>query len=194
MLLSINHLAPNQPRGRSCRYSTFRISKSAIRRSVYGGGAAGFQPALGAQGCHATERAKRYTVFVKDLATGEEIQGQPTGETTWASDKELIRGHQYGWMVEAATDGQRVRAPAPNKPFPTFRVLDEQKAREISLAWKEWNSSHLVMGLIYAQAGLIREAEKELRELVAANPESSTARSRARARSTRRSACPFAGP
>jgi hypothetical protein len=33
------------------------------------------------------------------------------------------------------------------------------------------------MGAIYAKAGLLREAEKEFRELVAANPESFTARS-----------------
>ena len=121
--------------------------------------------------------ATSYTVFVKDLATGAEIEGQPTGRTTWASDKPLVRGHQYAWMVEAAIDGQRVRAPAPEKPFATFRILDEQQAREISLARKVWGSSHLVMGLVYARAGLAREAEKEFRELVAANPESSTARS-----------------
>jgi hypothetical protein len=121
--------------------------------------------------------ATSYTVFVKDLATGSEIEGQPTGRTTWTSDKPLVRGHQYAWMVEAAIDGQRVRAPAPEKPFATFRILDEQEAREISLARKAWGSSHLVMGLVYARTGLAREAEKEFRELVAANPESSTARS-----------------
>ena len=121
--------------------------------------------------------ATSYTVFVKDLATGAEIEGQPTGRTTWTSDKPLVRGHQYAWMVEAAIDGQRVRAPAPEKPFATFRILDEQQAQEISLARKAWGSSHLVMGLVYARAGLAREAEKEFRELVAANPESSTARS-----------------
>ena len=121
--------------------------------------------------------ATSYTVFVKDLATGAEIEGQPTGRTTWTSDKPLVRGHQYAWMVEAAIDGQRVRAPAPEKPFATFRILDERQAQEISLARKAWGSSHLVMGLVYARAGLEREAEKEFRELVAANPESSTARS-----------------
>ena len=121
--------------------------------------------------------ATSYTVFVKDLATGAEIEGQPTGRTTWRSGKPLVRGHQYAWMVEAAIDGQRARAPAPEKPFATFRILDEQQAREISLARKAWGSSHLVMGLVYARAGLAREAEKEFRELVAANPESSTARS-----------------
>jgi hypothetical protein len=121
--------------------------------------------------------ATSYTVFVQDLATGAEIESQPSTKTAWTPDKPLVRGHQYNWMVAAVTDGERVRAPAPNKPFATFRVLDEKKAREISLARKEWNSSHLVMGLIYAKAGLIREAEKELRELVAANPESTAAKS-----------------
>ena len=48
--------------------------------------------------------ATSYTVFVKDLATGAEIEGQPTGRTTWTSDKPLVRGHQYAWMIEAAID------------------------------------------------------------------------------------------
>ena len=121
--------------------------------------------------------ATSYTVLVKDLATGAEIEGQPTSGTTWRSDRQLDRGHQYAWMVETTVDGHRIRAPSSDKPFATFKILDAKQAEEISLARKAWGSSHLVMGVIYAKAGLRYEAEKEFRELVVANPESSTARS-----------------
>lgn len=121
--------------------------------------------------------ATSYTVFVQDLTTRAEIEGQPTPKTTWRPDKQFVRGHQYAWMVEANIDGQGVRSPASNKPFATFKVLDEQEAQGIGLARKTWESSHIVMGVIYAKAGLLDEAEKEFRELVAANPESFTARS-----------------
>jgi hypothetical protein len=80
-------------------------------------------------------------------------------------------------MVEAIVEGRGIRAPAAGKPFATFKILDAQQAQEISLVRKIWGSSHLVMGVIYATAGLRSEAEKEFGELVADNPESSTARS-----------------
>jgi hypothetical protein len=121
--------------------------------------------------------ATSYTVLVKDLATGVEIEGQPTSRPTWRSDKQLHRGRQYAWMVEATVDGRGVRAPGADKPFATFKILDVQQAQEISLVRKTWGSFHLVMGAIYAKAGLLTEAEKEFRELIAANPESFTARS-----------------
>src|SRR5438034_8061744 len=54
----------------------------------------------------------------------------------------------------------RVRAPAPEKPFATFRILDERQAQDISLARKAWGSSHLVMGLVYARAGLDRKSTR----------------------------------
>ena len=121
--------------------------------------------------------ATSYTVFVQDLTTRAEIEGQPTPKTTWRPGKQFVRGHQFAWMVEANIDGHGVRAPASDKPFATFKILDAQEAKEIGLARKAWGSSHIIMGVIYAKAGLLYEAEKEFRELVAANPESFTARS-----------------
>jgi hypothetical protein len=79
-------------------------------------------------------------------------------------------------MVEATVEDRHVRAPAPNKPFATFRILSTEQAREIRRTREEWGDSHLLMGLIYAKAGLIAEAEREFRELASANPDSVTAR------------------
>jgi hypothetical protein len=117
-----------------------------------------------------------YTIFVRDTASGEEIEGQLGAQTGWQPERQLARGHVYAWMVEANLEGRRVRAPAPNKPFASFKVLDAEAAWEISLARKSWGGSHLVMGLLYARAGLRSEAEKEFRNLAAANPDSETAR------------------
>lgn len=117
-----------------------------------------------------------YTIFVRDTASGAEIEGQVGARPGWQPERQLVRGHVYAWMVEANLDGRRVRAPAPNKPFASFKVLDAQTAREINLARTSWSGSHLLMGLLYARAGLRSEAEKEFRNLAAANPDSETAR------------------
>jgi hypothetical protein len=114
-------------------------------------------------------------VLLKDLATGEEFEGDPTVRTEWAPTKPLLRGRQYAWMVEATVDGEQFRAPAMDKPYATFRILDAQQAEELELIRKTWGRSHLVMGLSCAKAGLVDEAELHFRELVSANPGSSTA-------------------
>lgn len=120
--------------------------------------------------------AKSYTVLLKDLDTGEEIEGQPTSKTDWIPGQRLVRGHQYAWIVEAKVDGQVIRAPAPDKPFAAFRILRNDEAGEISTARKSWGDSHLLMGMMYAKAGLTREAKQEFKELVRENPASVTAR------------------
>ncbi len=120
--------------------------------------------------------ASNYTVLMRDLSTKEVIEGVPTTKTAWTAEKDLTRGHQYVWMVEAYVDGEHERIPSTKKPYGVFRVLDAQEAQEIDIARKSWGDSHLLMGLLYAKAGLMREADLEFRALAAANPESSAAK------------------
>ncbi len=121
--------------------------------------------------------ATGYTVILKDVVTGAEYESKPTTGTSWQVGKQLVRGHQYAWMVLATTNESSVRAPARDKPFATFRILDADQAQEISSARNRWGSFHLVMGVIYAKAGLTREAEQEFGKLATANPDSPIARS-----------------
>jgi tetratricopeptide (TPR) repeat protein len=59
--------------------------------------------------------------------------------------------------------------------------VDEEARRvlkqidELSAARRDYGSSHLVLGLLYARAGLLEEAEHELRALQKANPDSAIA-------------------
>lgn len=120
--------------------------------------------------------ATSYVVLMKDLVTGSDIEGRSTTEPTWKPDEPLVRGHQYDWMVDVRIGEQRIRIPASKEPYATFKVLDARQAREIAIARQSWGDSHLVIGIIYARAGLTREAELEFRGLVAANPESTAAK------------------
>lgn len=80
-------------------------------------------------------------------------------------------------MVKAIKDGQEFKAPRPPAPQARFRILDQAKANELAKARRAYPSSHLTLGLLYAQAGLLKEAEQELRVLQKANPDSEIARS-----------------
>ncbi len=121
--------------------------------------------------------ASSYVVLMRDEVSGEEIESPPVSGAEWTPDKPLVQGRTYAWMVEASAGEERYRAPAQDKPFACFRVLDAQQAREIALARKEWGGSHLMMGLLYARAGLRYEAAREFKALASANPASTVAKS-----------------
>ena len=91
---------------------------------------------------------------------------------SWTAPQPLRRGIAYSWQVKATKDGQEFSSPHPPAPQAKFRILDEAKANELVQARRAYASSHLILGLLYAQAGLLDEAEQELRALQKANPNS----------------------
>jgi hypothetical protein len=95
---------------------------------------------------------------------------------SWTIPQPLLRGKIYSWQVKAMKDGQEVTSPRPPAPQAKFRVLDQSKANELARAKRAYSSSHLTLGLLYADAGLLKEAEQEFRLLQRANPNSPLAR------------------
>ena len=93
---------------------------------------------------------------------------------TWTTT--LARGKVYSWQVKAISDGEEITAPRPPSPQAKFRVVDLAKANELANARRNYPSSHLTLGLLYAEAGLLREAEQEFRLLQKDNPNSELAR------------------
>ena len=120
--------------------------------------------------------ATGYVVEVYDekfnlVATSPQLTGN-----SWTAPQPLTRGETYSWQVKAIKDGQEFKAPRPPAPQAKFRILDQAKANELEQARRAYASSHLTLGLLYAQAGLLDEAEQELRALQKANPNSAVAR------------------
>ncbi|HKV42652.1 MAG TPA: zf-HC2 domain-containing protein, partial [Blastocatellia bacterium] len=103
----------------------------------------------------ALKGATSYEVLLRDLTSGQETGSGSITASTWSPERGLVRGHTYAWMVEALKDDRRVRAPALAKPYAAFRVLRGQKAIELENARREWGDSHLLLGVLYAKAGVI---------------------------------------
>lgn len=95
---------------------------------------------------------------------------------SWTAPQSLKRGGIYSWQVKASKEGQEFTSPRPPAPQAKFRILDQAKANELVQARRTYASSHLTLGLLYAQAGLLDEAEQELRALQRANPNSALVR------------------
>jgi hypothetical protein len=120
--------------------------------------------------------ASGYVVEIYDEQFSLVAKSQTLPDTQWAPAQPLPRGGVYAWQVKASKDGQEVQAPKPPAPQARFRVLQQAQAAEILRARRSPTPSHLTLGLLYAQAGLLDEAEQELRALRKANPDSATVR------------------
>jgi len=106
-----------------------------------------------------------YDAWFKQVSASPSLTGD-----SWTAPP-LARGQLYSWQVKAVRDGQEFIAPHPTAPQAKFRILDQAEAAEIARARRDYASSHLLPGLLYARAGLLDEAEQELRALQKENPD-----------------------
>jgi hypothetical protein len=119
-----------------------------------------------------------YQVTIADVESNyrEVVSSPPLRETNWTISSELPRGRTYSWQVVARTPTGEVKAPSPGDPEVKFHVLARDKADAIAKLAAERPQHHLLLGLAYAEAGLLDEAEAEFQALAAANPASDVAR------------------
>jgi anti-sigma factor RsiW len=120
--------------------------------------------------------ATSYAVTIFNSATKQAISSSPLSGTEWTPPEPLERGGIYAWEVTATKDGKEFTAPVPPHPQAKFKVLELARVRELNLAKEAHRDSRLIMGILYAQSGLLEEAERELEALIDANPDSLTAR------------------
>jgi len=120
--------------------------------------------------------ATAYVIEIYDENFNLVTASAPLSAATWTAVQPLRRGGIYSWQVKATKAGQEFRVPRPPARQAKFRVLDGEKADELAKAQRAYASSHLTMGLLYADAGLLDQAEKEFRALQRANPQSAVAK------------------
>jgi Putative zinc-finger len=120
--------------------------------------------------------ASSYTVNILDSDFNVLETSPPLTVTSWSPSSSLARGKVLSWQVTAVKDGQTLIFPTAPAPEVRFKILETEKARELMRAEGIKPRSHLALGVLYARAGLLDDAERELRALAAANPQSATAR------------------
>lgn len=110
-------------------------------------------------------------------------------ESEWQVANALARGARYSWQLGVREKGAEFTVPAPPAPEARFRVLSAAGEAEINRLKAIDPGAHLVLGIEYAQLGLLDEAESELLMAHEQSPDSSVvaalARSAARLRNTK---------
>jgi hypothetical protein len=120
--------------------------------------------------------ATEYQVFIGDLKQQDATVSEklPANTTRWIPATRLKRGRTYFWAVTATVNGESVMAPRPAEPEVKFKVLEESKMRELNNLNKT-PRSNLALGVFYANAGMVAEAEREFQTLAKQNPDSCVA-------------------
>jgi anti-sigma factor RsiW len=116
--------------------------------------------------------AQSYTVIVTDADLNEIATSPPLNTTEWRISKPLKDGGIYSWQVTALKEGKQITSPVLPAPQAKFKVIDRATSETLKRAQRAYPDSHLTLGTLYAEAGLLDEAEQELRVLVRNNPRS----------------------
>jgi hypothetical protein len=121
--------------------------------------------------------AHGYEVTISDVgANYRQVVASPRLRTTdWRVSTPLTRGRTYSWQVVAVTAEGQEMARSAEQGEARFRVMSLEAAEAVVKARIAHKDQHLVLGVTYAAAGLLDEAEAEFRELAEANPGSSVA-------------------
>ena len=91
----------------------------------------------------------------------------PLQEARWQLGDVLERGHIYLWQVTATfADGKVVGFPRPPAPEARFGVLGGAEVAELERIERARPEAHLDLGVLYARAGLLQDAEQELLKVV----------------------------
>ena len=84
----------------------------------------------------------------------------------------LERGRLCGWKVAAQLGaGGFVSAPTPPSPEAKVKILDQRKADEITHFQQNNRESHVVLSILYGQAGLLEKGEYELEQVPKGDPD-----------------------
>ncbi len=89
--------------------------------------------------------------------------------TEWRPDKPLRRGAVYRWEVRAVKGKHADLAPAPTEPEARFSVLGVAVTQRLAEARTAMTHAPLAMGILYADAGALDDAKRELADAVATN-------------------------
>lgn len=92
--------------------------------------------------------------------------------TQWTPSVDLPAGQRYSWQLTVRTVGGEVSVPKPPAPQARFGTLSDAIKVKLDEDVRAAGDSHLLRAVLFARAGAVDQAERELIALNAANPNS----------------------
>jgi len=100
--------------------------------------------------------------IVSITSDGEEVaRSEELATSRWRAP-ELRRDRMYRWQVNVERGEESFVVPAPPAPPAIFRVLSQREHEELGRAVSGADGDRLLLGLLYARAGLVDDARRQL--------------------------------
>lgn len=119
---------------------------------------------------HALAGAQSYHVVVTDADLNEVAASPSLNTTEWRVATPLKPGKLYSWQVTASKDGAQITSPVLPAPQAKFKIIDRSTSELLLKAESAYPDSHLTLGILYADAGLLDEAEQQFRMFMSNSP------------------------
>jgi hypothetical protein len=116
--------------------------------------------------------ASKYKVTILDEDLNMTAQSPWIQNTSWKAENALQRDRTYIWQVAALRNGVEIVSPQPPAPDARFSILNQKESQQLKNDIEKYPSSNLLIGLLYAQHGVLDEAAKHLQMVSDANPKS----------------------
>jgi hypothetical protein len=115
------------------------------------------------------EGASAYLVTIRDAALTNVLVSPDLPETEWRVPAGLKRGSTYSWQVKAIVGSKEIVSPPSHAAEATFRIMSAAEAGRLRRLEQRCGDSRLSRAVLFADAGLLDEAERELQLVVDAN-------------------------
>jgi anti-sigma factor RsiW len=110
--------------------------------------------------------ASSYVVRVFSANDVEVLASEQITACEWKVPKPLSMGASYSWQVTAYKEGDVVVSPRFPAPPARFKVIGRRMASELMRVKRDAAHSHFLLGVMYAEAGLLDDARREIRLLL----------------------------
>lgn len=120
--------------------------------------------------------ADSYVVTVFDERFNEVMRSGAIEQPAWTPDRPLARGRTYVWQIAARRNDQTIVTPAAPMPPAKFHVIDAHSVDVLDRAQSQSSASHLLLGILNMNAGLVDEAVREFDQVAPTDPGADLAR------------------
>jgi anti-sigma factor ChrR (cupin superfamily) len=117
-----------------------------------------------------TWNAAKRERYIVSIACGDQLvaTSEPVSGGRWTPPRPLPRGADCVWQLERVSDHEIL--PSPPAPQPAFHILDDASLAMIRKAESQQPPDPFAVGLLYARAGLQKEAAAALSTYVSEHP------------------------
>jgi hypothetical protein len=121
---------------------------------------------------HAISTPVTYSIAIYDRSYRKVAESGQIAATQWQVEAPLKRGGLYSWSLTVHSSHVVVRIPVPPQSEVLFKVMELKAENQLQSDQTKYGDNHLLMAALFARAGDLDAAKRQLDTLAALDPQS----------------------